>query len=143
MITTDHLMYKLIFLAFFLGFEVDAISDPFTRSCPSLPSFTGQGTYAFEGTITNLLRDASGYQTAEVRVGKIYKGASDLAAFETIRDLQRAYTCGHLHRVGDVRLWVVSRHSSGRLTAKASLANLNVNVREIELRLRGMGKLFH
>ena len=138
---SEHLICKLICIGLFLVFRTDAISDPFTRSCPSLPPFTGREIYAFEGTITTLLRERTGHLTGEVRVGKIYQGAKDLAVFESVREIQRAYTCGHLHRVGDVRLWVVKRHSSGRLTAKASLANLKVNIDEVKRRLQGRTKV--
>lgn len=137
MVDSVNLVYKLLLAALFLVYNINAITDPFTRSCPSLVAFTGRGIYAFEGTITSLVRDRNGYLTAEVRVGIIYHGARDLAAFETILDIQRAYTCGHLHRVGNVRLWVVQRQFSKRLIAKASLANLPVNLREIRQHLRG------
>lgn len=134
---TLRVIFKLVFLALVLRFETDAISDPFTRSCPPLQPFSKERLYAFEGKITNLLRDGSGYLTAEVRVLKIYKGTANLAAFETLQELQNAYSCGYFHRVGDVRLWVATRHSNGRLAARASVANLDVNILEVQQLLRG------
>lgn len=136
-VVVHFVIFKLVFLALFLRFETDAISDPFTRSCPPLPSFYNQRIYAFQGKIENLVRDAGGDLTAEIRVGIIYKGAAELAAFETIQGLGNAYSCGHSHRVGDMRLWVASRHSNGKLIALASVTVWYVNVEEVKQLVQG------
>ena len=138
MIPTQGMIYKIFFFELLLVIRSTGISDPFTRSCPALPDISGYGHLAFEGVITSLVPERSGHLSAVVRVGKIYQGASDLRSVESIKQIQRAYSCGHLHRVGDTRIWVAKRHSGGGLTAKASLAKLQDNVVEVQKRLKGM-----
>lgn len=140
MIPAQGMIYKLFFLELLLVVTSNGVSDPFTRSCPALPDFTGQGHLAFQGVTTSLIPESS-HLTAVVRVSKIYQGANDLRSVESIKQIQRAYSCGHQHRVGDTRIWVVKRHSSGALTAKASLANLQDNVDEVLNRLKGKFKM--
>ena len=97
-----------------------AANDDFSRFCP-LPTFTGKGYVAFTGEITRLSLEKNNHVTAYVHVRNVYRRDSQLSSVTVINAIERAPSCDHQHKVEDVRLWVAKRHSSGFLTAVASL----------------------
>lgn len=98
----------------------EASNGDLTASC-ALPSFSGK-ELAFTGKITTLFRQSHGHITALVHVRNIYRRDAQLNRFSAINAVDRAASCGdYQHKQGDSRLWVVKRHSSGMLTAIASL----------------------
>ena len=97
----------------------EASNGDFKESC-TFPTFSGEGYLAFTGKITSLFRQHN-HITVLVRVLSVYRRDSQLSSFSVINAVERATSCGHQHKQGDVRLWVTKRHSSGMLTAIASL----------------------
>ena len=99
----------------------EASNGDFKESC-TFPTFSGEGYLAFTGKITSLFRQHN-HITVLVRVLNAYRRDSQLSSFSVsvINAVERTTSCGHQHKQGDVRLWVTKRHSSGMLTAIASL----------------------
>ena len=110
----------------------------FTRSdsC-AIPQLRGHGNLAFTGTIERLVQVAKTHLTVIVKVSRIIQGAGKLAKRETIRNVHHSTSCGHNHRIGDERIWLVKRHSSGHLTITASLSITETNMRRVQQVLRG------
>ena len=97
-----------------------ASNGDLTASC-ALPTFSGK-ELAFTGKISTLFRQSHGHITALVHVRNIYRRDGQLNRFAVINAVDRAASCrGYQHKQGDTRLWVAKRHSSGMLTAIASL----------------------
>lgn len=104
-----------------LGTVCVASNDDFVVPC-ALPTFSGKGYLAFTGKITSLFREANGRIMVLVRVRNVYLKDDKLNAISVINAVERATSCGsYQHKQGDTRLWVTKRHSSGMLTAIASL----------------------
>jgi len=116
-----------------------AASDEFSRFCP-LPTFTGKGYVAFTGEITRLSLEKNNHVTAHVHVRNVYRRDSQLSNVTVINAIERAPSCDHQHKLEDVRLWVAKRHSSGFLTAAASLPVTMRMVDEVLKALPGMNK---
>lgn len=116
-----------------------AIAVPLTHKCQNLPKLTGHGFLAFTGNITQLAVESTQHLTADVRIGKVHQDDAFLQRNEVeIRRVDEALSCRHQHEVGDRRLWVVKRHSSGHLTAVASLQVTPYNVLNVLRSLPGM-----
>ena len=114
-----------------------AANDDFSRFCP-LPTLTGKGYVAFTGEITRLSLERNNHVTAHVHVRNIYRRDSQLSSVTVINAIERAPSCDHQHKLEDVRLWVAKRHSSGFLTAVASLPVTMRMVDEVLKALPGM-----
>lgn len=110
------------------------------RFCP-LPAFTGKGYVAFTGEITRLFLERNNHVTAQVHVRNVYRSDLQLSSVTVINAIERASSCDHQHKLEDVRLWVAKRHSSGFLTAVASLPVTMNMVDEVLKALPGMSKL--
>lgn len=125
--------------AFFLLRTVcNASNGGFIRPC-TLPAFSGKGHLAFTGTITSLFRQSHDRITVLVHVRNVYRRDALLNNFTVINAVERATSCDHQHKQGDVRLWITKRHSSGMLTAIASLPVTMYMVDEVLKALPGMG----
>ena len=116
-----------------------AANDEFSRVCP-LPTFTGKGYVAFTGEITRLSLEKNSHVTANVHVRNVYRRDFQLGNVTVINAIERASSCDHQHKLEDVRLWVAKRHSSGFLTAVASLPVTMRMVDKVLRALPGMDK---
>lgn len=114
-----------------------AANGDFTRYC-RLPTFTGKGYVAFTGEITRLFLEKNNHITAHVHVRNVYRRDAQLSSVTVINAIERAFSCEHQHKLEDVRLWVAKRHSSGFLTAVASLSVTMHMVDEVLKALPGM-----
>ena len=97
-----------------------SVGDDVTESCV-IPTLSGKGYVAFTGKITTLFHQTHDRITVLVHVANVYRRDANLNSFSVINAVDRAASCGHQHKQGDLRLWVTKRHSSGMLTAVASL----------------------
>lgn len=97
-----------------------SVGDDVTESCV-IPTLSGKGYVAFTGKITTLFHQTHDRITVLVHVANVYRRDANLNSFSVINAVERAASCGHQHKQGDLRLWVTKRHSSGMLTAVASL----------------------
>lgn len=116
-----------------------AANGDLSRFCP-LPTFTGKGYVAFTGEITRLFLEKNNHITAQIHVRNVYRRDSQLSSVTVINAIERASSCEHQHKIEDVRLWVAKRHSSGFLTAVASLPVTMRMVDEVLKALPGMNK---
>ena len=116
-----------------------AANGDLLRFCP-LPAFTGKGYVAFTGEITRLFLERNNHVTAQIHVRNVYRSDSQLSSVTVVNTIERASSCEHQHKVEDVRLWVAKRHSSGFLTAVASLPVTMRMVDEVLKALPGMNK---
>ena len=135
-------IFPRILVAFYLLRTVCfAANDEFSRTC-SLPTLTesGKGYVAFTGEITRLSLERNNHVTAHVHVRNVYRRDSQLSSVTVINAVERAPSCDHQHKLEDVRLWVAKRHSSGFLTAIASLPVTMRMVDEVLKALPGMDK---
>lgn len=128
---------RSILVFFYLSaFCCDAYDFDRSDYC-TIPTLQGGDNSAFTGEIVRLIRDRNGYLTVQVRVTRILHGTNRLPTVLTVRNLHRSTSCGHTHRVGDDRVWLVKRHTSGHLTVVSSLSITAVNIRRVKEAFKG------
>ena len=90
--------------------------------CEDLPALTGRDFVALTANTTRLTVERSRHLTADLKIVQVFQDDA-LLHQETVkvRRVDEAVSCDHQHAVGDYRLWVLKRHSSGNLTAKVSV----------------------
>ena len=103
-----------------------------------LPAFSGKGHLAFTGKITSLFRRRHDRIMVLVHARNVYRRDAQHSSVSLINSVERATSCGHQHKQGDLRLWVAKRHSSGMLTAIASLPVTMYMVDKVLKALPGM-----
>ena len=115
-------IFVQILAAFFSVWTIceASVGDDVTESCV-IPTLSGKGYVAFTCKMTTLFHQTHDRITVLVHVDNVYRRDANLNSVSAISAVERAASCGHQHKQGDLRLWVTKRNSSGMSTAVASL----------------------
>ena len=114
-------IFVQILAAFFSVWTIceASVGDDVTESCV-IPARSGKGFVAFTCKMTTLFKQTDDRITVLVHVDNVYRRDAKLTSVSAINAVERAASCGHQHKQGDLRLWVTKQNSSGMFTAVAS-----------------------